>query len=269
MFSKLIIIAALSAAALGSRTCGTPEPSDDHRETTRWMQVQEKAGNVNQAIPTVNAYFHVVAAGVTEDQGYIPQQKLTAQLDYMNAAYTPSGISFNLAAIDYVVNSNWSANGDELGMKQALRKGSYADLNVYFLGDLGNDLGYCYFPNSITPGTRAFYKDGCSVLAQSVPGGAATNYNQGGTVVHEVGHWFGLYHTFQGNNCTGLGDQIDDTPAQASATSGCPATRDSCPGQVGLDPIHNFMDYSIDRCYQQFTPQQTVRMQSMWAQYRA
>lgn len=52
----------------------------------------------------------------------------------------------------------------------------------------------------------------------------------------------GLFHTFQ-DGCLG-GDMVDDTPAQAGPTDGCPATRDSCPLHVGLDPIHNYMDYS-------------------------
>ena len=85
--------------------------------------------------------------------------------------------------------------------------------------------------------------------------------------MHETGHWLGLYHTFQGG-CTTTNDQVDDTPAQSSRTSGCPAQRDSCPAN-GTDPIHNYMDYSWDSCYSEFTPGQAARVNKMWTAYRA
>ncbi|KAI1342609.1 Metalloprotease [Xylariaceae sp. FL0016] len=270
MFAKLFTVAALSAGALATiRTCGTEEPSDAHRAMSKQMAANEKAGNLTiQAIPTVDVYFHVVAAGSTEAKGYIPEAKMNAQFEYLEEAYAPYGITFNLVDIDYTINTDWASDGAEIEMKQALRQGDYSTLNFYFVNDLGNLLGYCYFPDDVTEGTRAFYKDGCTILSSSVPGGATANYNLGGTAVHESGHWFGLYHTFQGG-CTGDGDEIDDTPAQASSTSGCPSSRDSCPNQAGDDPIHNYMDYSYDECYEEYTDDQVTRMNSMWSQYRS
>lgn len=167
------------------------------------------------------------------------------QVSVLNTAYAPHGIQFTLKGTDYTVNSNWAVDGSELAMKKALRKGTYKDLNLYILKDLGDALGYCYFPTSVTSKTNDWYYDGCSILYSTLPGGSLTNYNLGHTSTHEVGHWFGLYHTFQGG-CTGNGDYVSDTPAQASASSGCPTGRDSCPSAAGLDPIHNYMDYSYE-----------------------
>ena len=90
-----------------------------------------------------------------------------------------------------------------------------------------------------------------------MPGGwLESQFNRGMTTVHEVGHWFGLFHTFQPSGdgidwngpgvCTGSGDFIRDTPFQKTATEGCPKSKNTCPDQPGDDNIHNYMDYSDD-----------------------
>lgn len=162
----------------------------------------------------------------------------------MNSNFAPHHIRFRLVGIDRTINELWADDGNELEMKSQLRKGGYGTLNVYFHRTLGSNFGYCYFPVA-APTAEDLTYDGCSILSATLPGGSATNFNLGKTATHEIGHWFGLYHTFQGG-CTGTGDMIFDTPAQDSPTSGCPIGRDSCPGEPGLDPIHNYMDYSYE-----------------------
>lgn len=164
----------------------------------------------------------------------------------MNDNYAPYGISFNHIKTTRTVNANWADDGNDLAKKKALRVGDYKTLNVYFQTEVaGGALGLCYFPKNVEQGSDRFYRDGCSIYYLTVPGTNLTNYNEGKTVTHEVGHWFNLFHTFQGG-CQGAGDHVADTPAQKSPTSGCPAGRDSCPGKAGKDPIHNYMDYSYE-----------------------
>jgi len=86
-------------------------------------------------------------------------------------------------------------------------------------------------------------------------------------LTHEIGHWLGLYHTFEGG-CNGKGDHVKDTPAHRVNYS-CGKGQDSCKKKDGLDPIRNFMNYTPDSCMRTFTPGQFERMVSHWREYRS
>lgn len=164
----------------------------------------------------------------------------------LNDNFGRTGFQFTLRNVSYTVDPYYAKlrnQQDEYEIKRRLRQGSYSDLNLYYHVNMwtGNT-GWCYYPASVSQGSWDFIRDGCTMHVGTMPGGSYSPWNQGKLTSHEVGHWMGLMHTFE-NGCGGYGDSVDDTPASSSPSYGCPTGRDSC-SQPGVDPIHNFMDYS-------------------------
>lgn len=214
----------------------------------------------------IPVHFHVITDGVN---GYLDTPTIARQMDRLNADYASTGFNFSLASTSYSVNADWF-NGAMSSwqadvMKSSLRQGGPEALNVYTVDFHGIILGTSSFPWSYED-YPAY--DGVIFDYNTVPGGAFEGYNMGRTATHEVGHWLGLYHTFQGGDCEGPGDFVADTPAEAVPNTGCPLARDTCQGDQLLDPIHNFLDYSTDDCMDQFTTGQAMRMQAAAVKYR-
>jgi len=217
---------------------------------------------------TINVYWHVINKGTGVSNGDITAQMINDQIAVLNSAYASTGWSFQLANVDRTTNVQWfnllEGSDAEVQMKTTLRQGSADDLNIYTANLANGLLGWATFPSSYTSQPKM---DGVAILFSSVPGGTATPYNLGDTATHEIGHWMGLYHTFQGA-CRAPGDSVDDTPYERSSAFGCPANRNTCPDLPGVDPIHNFMDYTDDACMNTFTPGQDQRMDQMFTSFR-
>jgi hypothetical protein len=230
-----------------------------------------KSGSV--PVPVV---FHVVSKGHGIENGDVSMKMLRDQLEVLNlsfaGAYDASAANtpfrFSLMAVTRTVNEAWFNAGlgseAEREMKTALRVGGPDVLNFYVTNAGGVYLGWATFPQSYQSDPL---RDGVVVLHSSLPGGSLAPYNEGDTGTHEVGHWLGLYHTFQGGCGAVFNDFVPDTPAERSPAFRCPVGRDTCP-TAGADPIENFMDYSDDFCMYRFTPGQSSRMEALSLRYR-
>lgn len=239
--------------------CGTKEPTQQEMTMiSELIRESIKDGTIILAASSmisVGTYFHIITSGTA---GQLSESQIQGQLDVLNQSYATMGVSFFMQGIDRTDNYNWYYNSFDAqrrqtaygtAMKKALRKGGKSSLNVYLVDlTVSGLLGIAVFPWRGADNSD----DSVVILNQSIPGGTAAPFNLGITLVHEVGHWLGLYHTFQGG-CEGTGDTIDDTPAEASAAFGCPIGRDTC-SSAGVDPIHNYMDYSDDSCMVSMLP---------------
>ncbi|PPQ66393.1 hypothetical protein CVT24_007222 [Panaeolus cyanescens] len=250
--------------------CGTVVTDDDISEMTQTLErlrIPRQAGIKNYEF---DVYFNVVAKNMTTDGGWAPQKHIDDQMALLNERYVGTGVSWKLVSVTRIISRYWHETIDTDtpqtdDMYRLFRKGKSTALNVYTVGfyDAGLN-GYATLPNGYA---RFPESDGAVILYATLPGGSSPN-RQGGTLIHEAGHWLGLRHTFQGG-CTGVGDGVDDTPPQGEANFGCPIGVDSCPGDAFPDPIHNYMDYTDEQCRTEFTPGQIDLMQRSILAYRA
>jgi hypothetical protein len=259
-----LIASALTAAVnttIPHRGCATPKlsPKDMMKiESQNLARLSEMAALPESFVDrTIPVYFHVITA--SNGAGDVSDAVISRQMQVLNTGFSQTGLSFRLVTVTRTRNDAWygtaPGTSTQTAMKNALRQGGPDALNIYTANLAGGLLGWATFPWSYAGNPR---DDGVVVLTGSLPGGSTANYNLGATLTHEVGHWMGLYHTFQGG-CTGSGDFVSDTPAQNTPTSGCPRGADTC-SSPGLDPIENFMDYSFDSCMDRFSPGQIQRM---------
>lgn len=274
-FDSLASLASTGAAARGAGADVVREPSlsVDYEALPESAKGKRRSGWKTVTVPV---WFHVVSDG---EIGNVSDADIDTQIRIMNLGYAgfyggyDQGFRYKLAGVTRTDNAEWFYAGPttpgERAMKKALRRGDMGTLN-YYSTTAGPYLGWAYLPGL---NDAQAYLDGLVVDWESMYKTSTryeNSYDLGFTAVHEVGHWFGLEHTFYGG-CNATGDYVDDTPAMKVPTSGCPAdgTKDTCTRDPGFDPIHNFMDYSYDRCYTELTKGQAERSQDHWVYFRA
>ena len=246
---------------------------------------------------TIPVVFHVLHLGENVGTGInVPDALLQSALDQVNRDYARKGadtttidplyeplyvnshMHFQLAKKDpngnctsgivrhYDPKTNWSQADLFNYQYSTMAPGNWNPskyLNIYIVkniiddgGSAGIIVGYTHLPGTapIDPSDAIVYRyDFLSGLnARSLS--------------HEIGHWFGLSHTFGSSNNAGQvcgNDDIFDTPRTSGFFSTCPQPytnlNDSC--DPGKRPnINNIMDYSS--CPKMFTQGQTDKMRT-------
>ena len=272
LFALFLCLAlSLPAFAAKNNRCATRLPTPEE-EAAFEAEIQGNSGRTLPAV-VIPTWVHVISSGPGFANGVVSDRMIRDQINVLNDTFAGgrggdnTGFAFDLVGVTRTENADWFFMGynsqAENRAKAALRRGDAGTLNIYTV-DGGLFLGWATFPKNFQGQSSS---DGIVIDFRSMPGGPYLNFSLGFTATHEVGHWLGLYHTFQ-NGCSKNGDYVTDTPAERYPARGCPVGIDTCLRDPGIDPIFNYMDYSDDACYTEFTEGQTGRMQAAWLTYR-
>ncbi|KAL3417999.1 metalloprotease [Phlyctema vagabunda] len=243
-----------------------------------------------------NVFFHYFWAPSTAPEGTPKnaglsradwEARINLQMDLLKTIFNPLGIYpmynsklYQYKCLKFTDHQKTQANrAYNRKIMADLRKGTDATLNVFLVNAINSDS----FSEALG---KTHAVSGYAEVVKSVEtagDGIIMDHNRLGnekrnTLVHELGHWLGLEHTFgnPGSLCT-----LDDGLLDTTRTSGDPATISNCE-QVACDGtaparIVNWMSYASCRGYNTdgtltdrgFTNDQKARMFARYLRYRA
>lgn len=237
-------------------------------------------GNISKAqiedgIRVLNEDFRRVNSDTSSTRALFKPHTGDAEIEFKLAQLDPSG-NCTEGIVRYNTPLTYEARNN---VKSLSYWPSNRYLNVWLVetientsGSSGTILGFAQFPGFGSASTYGL------VVRNDQWGSIGTSNSDGRTATHEVGHCFGLLHTFQsgcGNSCTNSGDRICDTPPTTEATYGCNTNQNTCANDANgsgspynsnvVDQIENYMSY--DRCQNMFSNGQIAVMRDAFTQY--
>jgi hypothetical protein len=222
---------------------------------------EEKIGDavVNSQIDALNKYFRRKNRDTANIPSYFKSLAADCEIEFQLAISDPKRKATSGIVKKYTPITKWATDDK---MKFSAEMGDDVwDPNSYlniWVCNLDKFAGYASMPGGEQK------KDGVVIGFSSFGENAAkSGYESGKTAVHEIGHWLSLKHLWGDENCGD--DGVDDTPKQASYTSGCPKTiRVTCGNGPYGDMYMNYMDFTSDACVNMFTNGQKARMRAMF-----
>ncbi len=236
----------------------------------------------SDSIKTIPVVVHVIHLGGSEN---ISDAQIQSQIDVLNEDFrkmagtngdgggVDTEIEFCLAkktpdgkCTNGIVRINSLLSNHLTYQRSQLKELSYWDntryLNMYVVKTINGTsgiLGYSSFPGGPPD------EDGIVVRHNYFGRIGTASTSLGRTTTHEIGHWFGLYHTFNNGCGTDVcldGDYVCDTPPVSAPNYGCPSSVNSCSNDSPdiPDQVDNYLDYSNDNCKSMFTTGQKIRM---------
>lgn len=253
-----------------------------------FLKNKSNRSNTPKEIKVVVHIIHTDAIANT----YVPSEAIQPAIDQLNVDFEGTNISFELVGYDYTDLSTYAWHDAYINGQVCFP--SYQTQITQLTDDIAWDLSeYCniYVVPKMCSTILGFAyvgygpsnsDDGAWVLTETFGTGTwphlNPSYNENETLTHEIGHYCGLFHTFNMNpgSCGGQdsdipceyeGDYVCDTPP-TKASSGCPGVPGYyCPttsydGGVPFN-ARNHMDYGPQACRNEFTPGQIDRMHAM------
>ena len=235
----------------GGESVGTGVNLSDNQIASQLKVLNDDYKRLNADASNTPALFQSVAGSI--------------DIEFVLARQDPEGLPTSGIVRVKGPKPGWTIN-DEFALKSVSYWPAEDYLNIWVANLTDSFLGYAQFPVSnlggidgpddrLTDGVVIDYRAFGSVADGAFNLDPA--FNRGRTATHELGHFLGLLHTFEGG-CTGPNDYVTDTPPLSSETRGCPShPAASC---SGTKMFQNYLDYTDDVCMNLFTLGQIDRM---------